>query len=155
MTPEQARGKAVDKRADVWAFGCVLYEMLAARSPFAGETISDTIAKTLEREPDWHALPASTPKRIRELLRRCLQKDPHDRLHHIADARIEIEEVQAGRSASPPVFRTLASGGRSHGDAGARGWRLVVRGEIQSARPARAVVGRYRRFSESHERCGI
>ena len=108
MSPEQARGKPVDQRADVWAFGCVLYQMLAARSPFAGETISDTIAKTLEREPDWHALPASTPKRIRELLRRCLQKNQHDRLHHIADARIEIEEVQAGRSASPPLFRILA-----------------------------------------------
>jgi eukaryotic-like serine/threonine-protein kinase len=107
MSPEQARGRPVDRRTDVWAFGCVLYEMLAGRSPYAGETISDTIAKTLEREPNWQALPASTPTRIRELLRRCLQKDQHYRLHHIADARIEIGEAQAGSSASPRLVRTL------------------------------------------------
>ena len=94
MSPEQARGKPVDKRTDIWAFGCVLYEMLTGRSAFAGETISDTIAKILEREPDWQALPASTPARIRDLLRRCLQKDQQRRLHDIADARIEIEEAR-------------------------------------------------------------
>src|SRR6186713_183889 len=81
MPPEQARGKAVDKRADIWAFGCVLYEMLTARSAFAGETTSDTIAKILEREPDWQALPGSTPARIQDLLRRCLHKDQQRRLH--------------------------------------------------------------------------
>ena len=94
MSPEQARGKRVDKRTDIWAFGCVLYEMLSGRRAFAGETISDAIAKILEREPDWQALPASTPARIRDLLRRCLQKDPQRRLHDIADARIEIEEAR-------------------------------------------------------------
>ena len=108
MSPEQARGKTLDTRADVWAFGCVLYEMLAARSPFVGETISETIAKVLEREPDWHALPTSTPKRLRELLRRCLQKDQRQRLHNIADARIEIADIQARRSASLPVVRMFA-----------------------------------------------
>jgi serine/threonine protein kinase/tetratricopeptide (TPR) repeat protein len=93
MSPEQARGKPVDKRTDIWAFGCVVYEMLTGRSAFAGETTSDTIAKILEREPGWQALPASTPTRIQDLLRRCLQKDQQRRLHDIADARIEIEEA--------------------------------------------------------------
>ena len=108
MSPEQARGKTLDTRADVWAFGCVLYEMLTTRSPFVGETISETIAKVLEREPDWRAIPTSTPRRIRQLLRRCLQKDQRQRLPNIADARIEIADIQATRSASPPVFRMFA-----------------------------------------------
>ena len=94
MSPEQARGKEVDKRADIWAFGCVLYEMLTARSPFAGETVSDTIAKILEREPDWQALPSSTPAKIRDLLRRCLEKQQPRRLQDIADARVELEEAR-------------------------------------------------------------
>lgn len=93
MSPEQARGKPVDKRTDIWAFGCVLYELLTGVSAFAGETISDTIARIIEREPDWSALPGSTPARIRDLLRRCLQKDQQRRLHEIADARIELEEA--------------------------------------------------------------
>ena len=93
MSPEQARGKAVDKRTDIWAFGCVLYEMLTARPAFRGETISDTIAAILEREPDWSALPAQTPASIRRLLQRCLEKDPKRRLRDIGDARLEIEEA--------------------------------------------------------------
>jgi Tol biopolymer transport system component len=92
MSPEQARGKVVDKRTDIWAFGCVLYEMLTGRAPFPGETISDTIAATLEREPLWTALPHATPAGIRRLLRRCLEKDPKRRLHDIADARIELDD---------------------------------------------------------------
>jgi serine/threonine protein kinase len=95
MSPEQARGKPVDKRTDVWAFGCVLYEVLTGRQAFTGETLSDTIAGVLEREPKWSALPAATPPPIHRLLRRCLQKDSHRRLHDIADARIEIEEALA------------------------------------------------------------
>ena len=75
MSPEQARGQAVDKRTDIWAFGCVLYEMLTGQRAFRGETVSDTIAAVLEREPDWQALPAGTPAKIRDLLRRCLQKE--------------------------------------------------------------------------------
>ena len=75
MSPEQARGKPVDKRTDIWAFGCVLYEMLTGKQAFRGETVSDTIAALLEREPDWQALPPATPAKIRDLLRRCLQKD--------------------------------------------------------------------------------
>src|ERR1700686_2472336 len=73
MSPEQARGKAVDKRTDIWAFGCVLYELLTARQVFRGETFSDIIAAILEREPDWKALPPATPPKIRDLLQRCLQ----------------------------------------------------------------------------------
>jgi serine/threonine protein kinase/Tol biopolymer transport system component len=93
MSPEQARGQAVDKRTDVWAFGCVLYEALTGRRAFAGGTMSDTFAAVLDREVDWERLPAGTPAGLRSLLRRCLQKDRDRRLHDIADARIEIEEV--------------------------------------------------------------
>ena len=93
MSPEQARGQAVDKRTDIWAFGCVLYEMLTGRVAFAGETVSDTIGKILEREPDWSALPAATPAAIRRLLLRCLAKDPKQRLRDIGDVRIEIDAI--------------------------------------------------------------
>ncbi|SPF54718.1 Serine/threonine protein kinase (fragment) [Candidatus Sulfopaludibacter sp. SbA4] len=96
MSPEQARGKEVDKRTDIWAFGCLLYELLTGKRAFSGETISDTIAAVLEREPDWQALPAKTPSKIRELLRQCLQKDADRRLPNIEDARKTIEEVQRG-----------------------------------------------------------
>jgi Tol biopolymer transport system component len=112
MSPEQARGKAVDKRTDIWAFGCVLYEMLTGKEAFRGETVSDTIAAVLEREPEWKGLPSATPARIRELLRRCMQKDSQHRLRDIGDARIEIEEALAApATAEPPAaekgIRTL------------------------------------------------
>src|SRR3989442_1902959 len=93
MSPEQARGRAVDKRTDIWAFGCLMYEMLSGRNAFAGETVSDTIAVILGREPDWSALPEETPPAIRRLLQRCLEKDPKRRLHDIADARLEIDDA--------------------------------------------------------------
>ncbi len=93
MSPEQARGQAVDARTDIWAFGCVLYEMLTGRRAFPGATTSDTIAKILEREPDWNALPSSTPSSLRRLLTRCLEKDPKLRLHAVADAHFEIDEA--------------------------------------------------------------
>ena len=99
MSPEQARGGAVDKRADVWAFGVVLFEMLTGRSLFAGETVSDTLAGVLKSDVDLAALPAGTPLALRELLRRCLERNPRSRLHDIADARIVLEEVLAGRGA--------------------------------------------------------
>ena len=98
MSPEQARGKRVDRRADIWAFGCVLYEMLTGREAFGGETTSDILAGVIRAEPDWSCIPASTPPRIRELLRRCLQKDPKRRLRDIGEARISIEEVLSGAS---------------------------------------------------------
>ncbi len=93
MSPEQARGLPVDKRTDIWAFGCVLYEMLTGRVTFAGDTVSDSIAKILEREPEWSALPATTPASIRRLLLRCLAKDPKKRLRDIGDVRIELDAI--------------------------------------------------------------
>jgi serine/threonine-protein kinase len=101
MSPEQARGKPVDKRTDIWAFGCLLYETLTGRQTFPGETVSDTIAAVLKQEPNWSALPASTPIKVRDLLQRCLQKDSQQRLRDIGDARIEIEESLAEPSAAP------------------------------------------------------
>ena len=93
MSPEQARGLAVDRRADIWAFGCVLYEFLTGASPFAGPSIPDVIAHVLEREPDWNALPLSTPRSLVRLIRRCLQKDTKRRLRDIADARVDLDEA--------------------------------------------------------------
>jgi serine/threonine protein kinase/Tol biopolymer transport system component len=92
MSPEQVRGKSVDKQTDIWAFGCVVYELLTARRAFPAETLPDTIAAVLEKEPNWQALPPAMPVRIQDLLRRCLQKDPQRRLQDLGDARIEIEE---------------------------------------------------------------
>jgi serine/threonine protein kinase len=92
MSPEQARGLSVDKRTDIWAFGCVLYEMLAGREAFPGATASDRMAAVLEREPDLPALPLATPPAVRDLLRRCLEKDPKRRLRDIGDAQPELEE---------------------------------------------------------------
>ena len=96
MSPEQARGKAADRRADIWAFGVVLYEMLSGLRLFIGETTSDTLAAVIRAEPDWNALPANTPPAIRNLLRRCMGKDPRQRLQAIGDARIVLEEVLSG-----------------------------------------------------------
>jgi serine/threonine-protein kinase len=93
MSPEQARGKSVDRRTDIWAFGCVLYEMLSGKMAFEGDTVSDTIAAILEREPDWSTLPESTPRAVRRLVQRCLEKDPKQRLRDIGDARVEIEQI--------------------------------------------------------------
>jgi TolB-like protein/Flp pilus assembly protein TadD len=93
MSPEQVRGKPADKRADIWAFGCVLYELIAGKQPFPGASIAEIIASVLRSEPDREALPARTPAKVRDLLRRCLEKEPERRLHDIAEARIELEEV--------------------------------------------------------------
>jgi Tol biopolymer transport system component len=97
MAPEQARGKVVDRRADIWAFGCVLFEMLTGRRTFEGEEVTDTLAGILRGEPSWDALPTSTPRPIERLVHRCLQKDPRERLQAIGDARIAISEVMSGR----------------------------------------------------------
>ena len=109
MSPEQARGAPLDRRTDIWSFGCVLYEMLTGRVLFAGDTISDTIAAILEREPDGTKLPADTPVPIRRLLRRCLEKDRKRRLDSMSDARLEIDDANAcpagetlARAATPP-----------------------------------------------------
>jgi len=101
MSPEQARGRPVDKRSDIFSFGCVLYEMLAGAQPFAGETVTDSLGAILHREPDWALFPPNTPARIRDLLSNCLVKDRKNRLHDIGDARLEIERAaHEGPSAS-------------------------------------------------------
>jgi serine/threonine protein kinase len=104
MSPEQARGQPVDKRTDIWAFGCVVFEMLTGSSAFARQTATDTIAALVGAEPDWTSLPADTPGSIRRLLTRCLQKDARRRLHDIADARIELEDAMAAPAVSAPVL---------------------------------------------------
>jgi len=113
MSPEQARGLPVDMRSDIWSFGCVLFECLAGERPFQGETLSDLIAEILRSEPDWTKLPPDIPPSVVKVLRRCLSKDPRMRLHHIADARIELEtvdaELPAGPAASPPGRGRLPS----------------------------------------------
>jgi Tol biopolymer transport system component len=131
MSPEQARGKTVDKRTDIWAFGCVFYEMLTGRPAFGGETPSDTVAAILEHDPDWTVLPPQTPPSIRRLMQRCLEKDPKRRLRDIGDARLEIEES---------LDAVVASGGATSGHAtsdhretalrppGRRGWPAAATG---------------------------
>jgi len=105
MAPEQAKGKLVDKRADIWAFGVVLFEMLSGQRPFAAGDPSDTMARVMASDPDWSVLPAGTPQSIRRLLFRCLTKDRKQRLHDIADARLEIEEAMAPRLPDAQVAR--------------------------------------------------
>jgi eukaryotic-like serine/threonine-protein kinase len=102
MSPEQARGQSADKRSDVWAFGCLLYEMLTGRKAFLGDTVTDVMAGVLSRDPDWRALPAGTPGAVRRLLAHCLRRDREHRLHDIADARIEMEDVLAALQAGTP-----------------------------------------------------
>jgi eukaryotic-like serine/threonine-protein kinase len=117
MSPEQAKGKAVDRRADIWAFACVLYEMLSGKMAFSGETVSDTLAAVIRAEPDWAQLPAATPIRVRVLLQRCLQKDPKQRLQAIGDARIALDEVLSG--APDPALAGIPQTAVSH-------WRRVL-----------------------------
>jgi Tol biopolymer transport system component len=116
MSPEQAKGKPVDRRSDIWSFGVVLFEMLSGKQTFGGETVSDALAAIIKDAPDWSALPSSTPKRVRDLLQRCLQKDPRQRLQAIGDARIAIDEILSSPgqnddgvvvgAAPPPAART-------------------------------------------------
>ena len=142
MSPEQARGQAVDKRADIWAFGCVLFEMVTGRMAFSGETTSDTFAAILERQPDWGALPAATPPKVRHLLARCLEKDPKRRWRDIGDVRIELEDAE----------RTpLLAGGLPHGASRGReraAWALLV---LATAAAAALVPAALRKPPENAE----
>jgi serine/threonine-protein kinase len=114
MSPEQAKGRPVDKRADVWAFGCVLYEMLTGRRAFEGDDLSEVLASVIKSDVDWHALPASTPPPIRRLLQRCLTRDLKRRIPDISVARYEIDEVLSGAAEAPaaPVPPAAPSGSR-------------------------------------------
>ncbi len=120
MSPEQAKGRPVDRRVDIWAFGCVLYEMLTGRMVFSGESVTDTIAEIIKSEPEWRLLPADTPKPIRTLIQRCLKKDVKQRLQAIGEARIVIDEVLAGKDRTDGAEKestkalTAAAGNRRH-----------------------------------------
>src|SRR5262249_6267181 len=118
MSPEQAKGKAVDRRADIWAFGAVVFEMLTGKMLFSGETVSETMAFVMTKEPDWDALPKNTPSRLRELLRRCLVKEPRSRLRAIGDARLAVEEI----AAHPETDVALTSIGTASPQRRASGW---------------------------------
>ena len=112
MSPEQARGRVLDRRTDIWSFGCVLFEMITGRAAFADETMSDTLARVLDRDVEWQTLPVSTPRRVRELLRCCLHKDANKRLRDIGDARLELEETLTP-SEEPAVERQQNRRGRA------------------------------------------
>ena len=170
MSPEQARGNPLDARSDIWSFGCVLYEMLTGRRAFAGDDVTDVLASILAREPDLAALPAGTPPPIRRLLRRCLEKDRTERLHDIADARLEIADAMGrvdpdvnGDRAGAPGRRTgerlawigaLTAAGAGAGrvvDAGlppARLRRRDARGHRHAADDRAAVAGAFSRRTD-------
>ena len=120
MSPEQARGQTLDRRTDVWSFGCLLYEVLTGRPAFVGQTTSDTLVSVLEHEPDWGALPRTTPPAVHSLVHRCTRKDKDQRLHDIADARIELEEALAGGASGGSAAVPARAGFRR------RPWRLVA-----------------------------
>jgi Tol biopolymer transport system component len=146
MAPEQAKGKPVDRRADIWAFGCVLYEMLTGKSAFRGETMTETLAAVIKNEPDWSLIPDATPTRVRVLLQRCFQKDPRQRLRDMGDARISLDEVLSG-AADPgvavPFWRRAmpwAAGLLAVAAAGFAGWNLKPSSSGEQQHVTRAVV---------------
>src|SRR5262245_56290534 len=130
MSPEQARGQHVDRRADIWAFGCVLFEMLSGRRAFRGETVTDTLAAVMRDSPSLDALPAATPPRVRMLIARCLERDPRRRLRDIGDARIELETLDVAVAPEQPARPSRV-----------RRWRLIATGLLLVA--AGAAVTRW------------
>ena len=131
MSPEQARGEAVDHRTDIWAFGCVCTKMLTGRRAFSAATTAETLAKVLEGHADLNALPAATPSAIRRLVRRCLERAPRNRVQHIGDARADIVDVRAGESTprGAPIVREAT------GSPGAIVWTAVALGLAMFWRP--------------------
>jgi hypothetical protein len=125
MSPEQARGQAIDKRTDIWAFGCVLYELLTAKRVFDGQTSTDVLAAVLGREPDWSALPATTPAALKRVVRRCLEQDPKRRVRDIGDVRVEIEEIMTGAPIADSMQPTAGFRFRS--------WRTMAIGAVVAA----------------------
>ena len=147
MSPEQARGRTVDKRTDIWAFGCLLYEMLTGRAAFAGDTLSDMIAGIIEREPDWKVLPPATTPAVKRLIERCLQKDPKRRLRDIGDARVELEDRHGADEIARPSPATPARSGILWAGAGAvvaalaiGGVWLALRKPAEAVRPVRLSI---------------
>jgi hypothetical protein len=138
MSPEQARGKAVDKRADIWAFGAVLYEMLCGHKAFEGETVSDTLAAVLRADIDWAALPRETPSSVRRVLRRCLDREPKTRFRDIADARIEMDETAQEPSTAVAVAPAPSSRARLWPLAAAALLVLAALGRWRALTPASA-----------------
>ncbi len=135
MSPEQVRGLSVDRRADIWAFGCVLYELLTAKRAFRGANATETFAAIVSSDPDWSILPTATPEAATRVLHRCLQKDPDRRLHDIADARLEIEDALALPFQQPV---------KTAGGSGFRAWPWA----IAALATAMSVVGGYRYIFE-------
>jgi len=114
MSPEQARGRPADQRSDIWALGCVLYEMLTGRRSFDGDDLSDALASVIKTDPDWSRLPAETPSGIRRLLKRCLAKDPNERLHAIATHGSRSTTRYARQTPPPPIRLSAYLEARSH-----------------------------------------
>ena len=150
MSPEQAKGRVVDKRTDIWAFGCVFYEMLTARRAFDGEDVTDTIAAIVRGEPDWNALPADTPPQIRLLLKRCLEKDRRARIADIGVARFVIDEWRAQEVGSPRGAEAAPSRHDEDRWRGGPGYRCrcryrrghsLVDGDSGAARSTRTIQG--------------
>ena len=138
MSPEQARGKTVDRRSDVWSFGAVLFEMLSGKQAFPGDDVSHTLAAVILKDPDWEGLPSHLPAPIVRLLRRCLIKDPKQRLQAIGEARIAIEQFLSGDDTTPPLSPLLAAEGKRTARGG--GWRRVLPWALAAAFLAAAIM---------------
>jgi eukaryotic-like serine/threonine-protein kinase len=145
MSPEQARGQTVDKRTDIWAFGCVLHEMLTGRRAFGRDTYSDTIAAILEHPPDWSALPADAPAAVRRILERCLEKHPRRRIRDIGDVQLDLEDIDR----QPSTEVTAQASARTQ----RFGWPFIAAASaaavlaIAAARPLWTTVDRAPTFS--------
>jgi serine/threonine-protein kinase len=147
MSPEQARGAPVDRRTDIWAFGCVVFEMLAGRLAFDGNTRSDIVAAILEREPDWTTLPPETPAAVRRLLRRCIEKDQRRRIRDIGDIKLELEDIASADVPSDPGTPSLTAAAPSRNRAWLRSAALVAAGLIVGV----VVAGLPRQYAGSAE----